>query len=61
MARPPKDTKSKAMSTTFGKLEQQSPSNSSNNDKLINDMLKDLDNNHKFSVGNKRAQTRYEG
>ena len=53
MARPPKD-KSRTNSTTFGKLEPEKESNQ-NNEKMITDMLKDLDNNHKFSVGSRRS------
>jgi len=53
MARPPKD-RSRTMGTTFGKVESEKEANQSN-EKMITDMLKDLDNNHKFSVGNRRS------
>lgn len=43
------------MNTTFGKVVNE------NNDKLISDMLKDIDNNHKFIVGTRRNELKYEG
>lgn len=52
MAKPPKD-KSKLMTTTFGKIDVDSSPNP--NEKLISDMLRDIDNNNKFAVGSRRS------
>lgn len=36
-------------------------SDRSDSHKLINEMLRDIDNNNKFSVGHRKTELRYEG
>ena len=45
------------MTATFGKLDHEV----SHNEKLITDMLRDIDNNNKLAVGNRRSELKYEG
>jgi hypothetical protein len=59
-AKPSKD-KSKSSATLTSFIEKHSPSNQNDSQRLINEMLKDIDNNTKFFVGNRKFEVKYEG